>query len=122
MSKVILNLSLLNIRDSFIENRKFQIFIINNNIIFFNDNFSSLYSFSFSFYSFSSLFYSFIIEYFMFKYFSQRFRCVEIMIFTKPKKTSKIIYMLSVYKFIALFNAINKIIKKIKKNIIRNLI
>ena len=54
MSKAILYLSSLNIRDS-------QIFIINNNTILFNDDFSSSYSFPSSSYSFPSSSYSFVI-------------------------------------------------------------
>jgi hypothetical protein len=38
------------------------------------------------------------------------------MVFTKLKKTGKIIHTLNVYKFIILFNMINKIIKKIINN------
>ena len=41
MSKATLNLSPLNIKDSLIESKKSQISIMNNNTIFFNDNFSS---------------------------------------------------------------------------------
>ena len=68
INKVILYLSLLNIKNSLIKNKKSQIFITNNNTIFFNDNFSSFYSFSSLSYSFSSLFYSFIKEYSIFEY------------------------------------------------------
>jgi hypothetical protein len=57
-----------------------------------------------------------IIICFIFKYFLQHFYYAEIMIFIKLKKTGKIIYILNIYKFIILFNAINKIIKKIINN------
>jgi hypothetical protein len=49
----------------------------------------------------------------IFEYFSTRFRYVEIVIFIKLRKTDKILYILRVYRFIALFNFINKIIEKI---------
>jgi hypothetical protein len=54
-----------------------------------------------------------IIINFIFEYFSLRFHYVKIVIFFKLKKTSKILYILKIYKFIALFNFINKIIEKI---------
>jgi hypothetical protein len=38
------------------------------------------------------------------------------MILIKLKKINKIIYILNIYKFITLFNAISKIIKKIINN------
>ena len=61
MDKATLNLPSLNLKDSSIESRKSQIFIINNNTILFNDDFSSLYSFPSFSYSFPTLFYSFVI-------------------------------------------------------------
>jgi hypothetical protein len=47
-----------------------------------------------------------------FEYFSTRFRCAEIVIFTKLKKTGKVLYILGVYRPIALFSSIDKIIEK----------
>ena len=61
MSKATLDLPSLNVRDSLIENRKSQISITNNNIILFNDDFSSSYSFPPSSYSFPPSSYSFVI-------------------------------------------------------------
>jgi hypothetical protein len=49
---------------------------------------------------------------FIFEYFLKRFRCVEIIIFIKLRKIGKILYILGVYRFIALFSFINKIIEK----------
>src|SRR5437773_6552296 len=52
MGKMTLNLSSLNIRNSPVESRKSQISITNNNTTFFNDDFSSFYSFPSSLYPF----------------------------------------------------------------------
>jgi hypothetical protein len=57
-----------------------------------------------------------IITCFIFKYFPQRFRYVEMMMLAKSKKIGKIIYTSNVYRFIALLNAISKIIEKIMNN------
>ena len=65
MNKAILYLPSLNVKDSSVESRKSQISIANNNIILFNDDFPSLYSFPCSSYSFPSSSYSFIKEYSM---------------------------------------------------------
>jgi hypothetical protein len=48
-----------------------------------------------------------------FKYFPTRFYYIKVVIFTKLEKTGKILYILGVYRPIALFNSIDKIIKKI---------
>ena len=72
MGKAILNLSSLNIRDSLIESRKSQIFIMNNNTILFNDDFLSSYLFSSLSYSFPSSSYSFMRGYSMLGYSSYR--------------------------------------------------
>jgi hypothetical protein len=46
------------------------------------------------------------------EYFSKRFRCAEIIILTKSGKTDKVLYILGVYRPIALLSSINKIIEK----------
>jgi hypothetical protein len=46
------------------------------------------------------------------EYFSTRFRCVEIVIFIKLRKIGKVLYILRVYRPIALFSFIGKIIEK----------
>ena len=61
INKAILNLSSLNVRNSLVESRKSQISIINNNIILFNDDFSSSYLFPSLSYSFPPSSYSFVI-------------------------------------------------------------
>src|SRR5947207_12882986 len=76
-----LYLSSLNIKDSFVESRKSQISIMNNNIILFNDDFSSSYSFSSSFYSFPSSSYSFMKEYFISEYSSYESSSSFVMLF-----------------------------------------
>ena len=48
-----------------------------------------------------------------FKYFPLHFRCAEIIILTKSEKTGKVLHTLKAYRFIILFNFINKVIKKI---------
>ena len=65
MSKATLYLSSLNVRDSFVESKKSQISIANNNIILFNDDFPSLYPFPSSSYSFPSSSYPFMKGYSM---------------------------------------------------------
>jgi hypothetical protein len=47
------------------------------------------------------------------EYFPTRFRCAEVVIFIKLGKTGKVLYILKVYKSIALLNSIRKIIEKI---------
>jgi hypothetical protein len=49
---------------------------------------------------------------FIFKYFSTRFRCVKVVILIKLGKTGKVLYILGVYRPIALFSFIGKIIEK----------
>jgi hypothetical protein len=49
---------------------------------------------------------------FTLEYFPTRFRYIEVVIFTKLKKTDKILYILRTYKSIALLSSINKIIEK----------
>ena len=61
MSKATLDLPSLNIKDSSIESRKSQTSLTNNNIILFNDDFSSPYPFPSSSYSFPPSSYSFVI-------------------------------------------------------------
>jgi hypothetical protein len=48
----------------------------------------------------------------IFEYFPKRFRCVEVVILIKLGKIGKILYILGVYRLIALFSFISKIIEK----------